>query len=362
MSKYTTEVRYICETAAGLVDSEGYSSIDEILTTAAPVIFNFDYPIFDEAYRIPLEKKILKHFYTREICEETVGLWKLRLDDKMNVIMPYFNQLYNSELIKFNPMWDTDIKTSHAGNETGVSENSHDYTQKTESRKSNQEGFNEDTENKNKTSEMGTKNATFNKDEETVNSGTSSNATTSNGIETHKDSSESIGEHTNAGNNIELYSDTPQGSINNIDKTISSAYLTNATKNENEGTDNTISVGENTSNRESENITTSNGIEKTENSVKSNNTENVVDNSLKINDGNTSRTGSKIGNEEGVTDYSNIGTGNSNFNNTNQYIESIVGKRGYGSYSKMLLEFRDTFLNIDAMILDALETLFISLW
>lgn len=106
MSKYTTELRYICEVNAGLTESVGYNSIQDVLEEAAPKIFDFDYPIFDENYRLPLEIKILKHYYTREISEETVGLWKLRLDARMNEIMPLYNQMYESTLLKFNPLHD----------------------------------------------------------------------------------------------------------------------------------------------------------------------------------------------------------------------------------------------------------------
>lgn len=105
MSKYTTEVRYICETSAGLDTSVGANSVDEVIAKALDKVFNFDFPIFDENYRAVLETKILKHFYTREIGEETVGLWKLRLNTKLNEIMPYYNKLYNSELIEFNPLY-----------------------------------------------------------------------------------------------------------------------------------------------------------------------------------------------------------------------------------------------------------------
>ena len=115
MSKYTTELRYICEYEAGLSESKGYNNIDEIVTLAAPKIFSFDFPIFDEEYRLPLEKKILKHYYTREISEETYGLWKLRLEDKMNLIMPYYNKLYPSDDLDFNPFNDTDITKEHDG-------------------------------------------------------------------------------------------------------------------------------------------------------------------------------------------------------------------------------------------------------
>ena len=121
MSKYTTEVRFICETAAGLDTSEGYLKTKDIIEKARPTIFDFDYPIFDESYRSVLETKIIRHFYTREIAAETVGLWKLWLESRMNEIMPYYNQLYKSELLEFNPFYDVDLTKDYnkKKNETG---------------------------------------------------------------------------------------------------------------------------------------------------------------------------------------------------------------------------------------------------
>ena len=119
MSSYTTEVRFICETAAGCDESQGYGKVDEIIQKAIPYVFDFQFPIFDGGYRETLCAKILKHYYTREICEETVGLWKLRLAAKMNEIMPYYNKLYESELIKFDPIIDTDTTTEHHGTNSG---------------------------------------------------------------------------------------------------------------------------------------------------------------------------------------------------------------------------------------------------
>lgn len=122
MSKYTTEVRYICETFSGLDESKGCFNINEIVQQSRSKIFSFDYPIFDEKYRGVLETKILKHYYTREIGLETVGLWLHKLDVKMNEIMPYYNQLYKSCLLEFNPFYNTDfttkrdIKTNEKGN------------------------------------------------------------------------------------------------------------------------------------------------------------------------------------------------------------------------------------------------------
>ena len=47
---------------------------------------------------------------------------------------------------------------------------------------------------------------------------------------------------------------------------------------------------------------------------------------------------------------------------TEEYIENIFGKRGGITYSKMLTEFRETFLNIDLMIVNELRPLFFGLW
>lgn len=111
MSKYTTEVRFICETLAGIAEQGDYSSINEVIGKAREKIFDFDYPIFDENYRNTLENKILLHYYTQEIGQETYGLWKLRLQAKLNEIMPYYNQLYKSELLEFNPLVDVELET-----------------------------------------------------------------------------------------------------------------------------------------------------------------------------------------------------------------------------------------------------------
>lgn len=113
MSKYTTEVRYICEQNASLEASVGVNDVDMVLESSWDKIFNSDFPIFDENYRKPLCKKILKHYYTREIGAETVGLWKLWLNQRMNEIMPYYNQLYESELLKVEPFINIDVTKTH---------------------------------------------------------------------------------------------------------------------------------------------------------------------------------------------------------------------------------------------------------
>lgn len=60
---------------------------------------NFDfqltsYPIFDENYRSVLNQKILYHYYENEIGFETASLFRFYLNNKLNEIMPYYNELY----------------------------------------------------------------------------------------------------------------------------------------------------------------------------------------------------------------------------------------------------------------------------
>lgn len=63
-----------------------------------------DYPIFDEAYREKLNKKIQKHYWNYEIGHETEDMFRFALNRKMNEIMPYYNQLYTSTQLTFDPL------------------------------------------------------------------------------------------------------------------------------------------------------------------------------------------------------------------------------------------------------------------
>lgn len=52
------------------------------------------YPIFDENYRKTLNNNILHHYYENEIGFETAPLFRFYLNQKLNEIMPYYNELY----------------------------------------------------------------------------------------------------------------------------------------------------------------------------------------------------------------------------------------------------------------------------
>lgn len=134
MSKYTTELRFICEFEAGLNESKGYDSMMSIIANSWKNIFSFNFPIFDETYRQVLCTKFLKRYYTREICEETYGLWKLRLDSKFNEIMPYYNKLYEAWKKEFDLFTDTNLKRTHH-----LTKEQHQFTSNESNSQSNSE-------------------------------------------------------------------------------------------------------------------------------------------------------------------------------------------------------------------------------
>lgn len=81
------------------------------------------FPIWDENHRGELEKKIIEHYYFRQIGFETVGRFKFKLNMRLREIMPRINKIYQTTIFKYNPIENynmeeqgTDKRT--AGNET----------------------------------------------------------------------------------------------------------------------------------------------------------------------------------------------------------------------------------------------------
>lgn len=77
------------------------------------------YPIFDEDHRDELNIKLIEHYYEYEIGSETPALFKFKLNRAMNEIMPYFNQLYESERLKIDPLKTFKRSKSESINKNG---------------------------------------------------------------------------------------------------------------------------------------------------------------------------------------------------------------------------------------------------
>lgn len=233
MSRYTIELRYLIE-----------GNYDLGLK---------NYPIFDESYREQLNNKIIQHYYFREIGFETEALFKNRLNQKMNEIMPYYNQMYESSKLKIDPLSTIDLEEVF-------------------SRKS-------------KTTGEGTSST----------SGTGNNTNNFNSTDT-----------TDYGK-ISKFSDIAQAQTT-PNEILNDKYLTSATVDD--GQDKNTNTGTNTSQTESTTSGTS-------------------------------------------TDARNL---------DEDTTLTRKGNNGTASESELLNMYRETFLNIDMMIIDDLDELFLGIW
>lgn len=307
MSTYTTELRYILESYAGLDSSTEYPSIDNVIEKSRKKLFDFNYPIFDESYRSHLESLICLHYYRREIGFETVGLFKMYLERTMKEIMPYYNQLYKSELLEFNPFYDVNLTRDHVNKHNGEESSKSDSI-------TNAKGSNADT----------TKNT-----EKVVDNSTEGSSSRD---ETESSAKNSANSSSNS-ENKQKYSDTPQGSIADLEK---GKYLTNATIN-------SAVVNDNSSATSSDKATTTRNI-------------NTGKEQITTHDSSTTTNGTTT--NDAKTETSN----NSNNASIDDYLEHVKGKQGGASYASLLKEYRETFLNIDMEVIKRLNTLFMLLW
>lgn len=319
MSKYTTEVRYICEQYAGLNDSVGYSDIENVIQKSIPKVFDFNFPIFDESYRNVLETKILRHYYTREIGLETVALWKLKLNTKMNEIMPYYNQMYKSELIEFNPLYDVELTRERKTTGNGTTDVKNGEVRKNNSNTQESQDTGSTVEEDNYTETNSNRDVEVNGTQSTEgNEGNTETAT---------------------GNSTNMYSDTPQGAITDLQ---AGKYLTNATVD---------SVNNNTTGNKSTNSSGTSNDKTTDGYNEDSTNDRTVD---------TNTTVDRNVDSNSNTDVS--GYSNTTLTNTEDYVEHVIGSNGGKTFAERLIEFRNTFINIDMLIIDELEELFFQLW
>ena len=302
MSVYTMELRVAMEALTGATEKEEYSGVDELISNARPLIFDFDYPIFDTSYKAVLESKILKYYYFHEICDVPLARWKLMLDNKMNEIMPYYNQLYSSEKLTITPLINESRERSYTKDTSSTSEG-----QSTMQSSDTSTGHTETDETSSGTDDM---------TENTQGSGTRTGETTSNREESR--------------NGQALTSDTPQGTITDVDD---NGYLSGVQ-------------------RTSESITDEQTV---------NTSENTGDTSQSTRAGTTAGTTHSETDTTITTGRSGTDTSTAKINTLDDYLEKTSGITGV-SQSQLLTEYRNTFLNIDQMVLRDLRPLFFLLY
>lgn len=213
MSKYTTEVRYICENIAKnkVNDIDLYNIVSVVDLSWRDIIdldlaFNLCITPVTNEFVIDHFNKIIPQIflqnYTREIGSETYALWKFRLQNKLNTILPFYADMYETLTLQFDPLIDTDITHDSTGNKY--------FTLKNEGQKDNKTVHDEVTSHYDNQGETITK-------------------------------------------NIDKYSETPQGSLEDLE---AGRYLTNARINDN--TNNTEDEGNNNYTRDMTDVTTTN--------------------------------------------------------------------------------------------------------
>lgn len=241
-----------------------YLPMTQQIDLSLPHFFNFSYPIWAESYKPVLERKIIMKYFTKEICSEDVGEWKIFLEQRMNEIMPYYNEVYKTVSKEFEWLVDMDNSETYEGNKM----------------------------------QTGTINGTLTGKTTGNDTGTS----TTNIIDT--------GETVDTSKAKDLKSDLPQANYNNLD------YGTSLNEIDTTGTNKSI--------RDS-----------------STNATNTLDSTSEVNTNNNTST-------------------NANANDT--YSRIRKGLSGSRSLTQLNVEYRESLINIDKMIVDELKDLFMTLW
>ena len=266
------------------------------------------------------KRDFLLHFYTREIGFETMGQFILKLYDKLSSILPYYNKLFESAKLEFNPLDDVDYT---------VMENNK----------------NESTGNKHSDSDtMNNRNINGNMDKDIdirhKICGDERDTTTYNNVLLEKD-----GQITTQYSHRDKYSDTPQNEL--PDSSVEDgSYLTNYRYIHDE----TVSA-----------YNGQPGSGHTGTTEKKSGSETRVKdfvNRYNWDDGNevttTNDTITDVGSKE-----SDETTNNTSLDDK---MKSVSGKYGNKSYAELLQKYRETIINIKLMMFNECEPLFMGVW
>lgn len=111
MSSYTLELRHIHQTYK---------------------VFNFDYDFYTDSNIIKskFEEKFIDEYFFHEIGQETVARFQHRLRTRLNKIMPYYKQLYDTEIAAkdINFLLNKDLTETFERVVTGESSSINDLT------------------------------------------------------------------------------------------------------------------------------------------------------------------------------------------------------------------------------------------
>lgn len=348
MARYTLNLSEICQQMTGLdfnkMTGSAFDRVDDIVNTAIPILISDRYDIFDNGDdRNDLLRRVFEHYWEYEVCTYTPSDFILRLNRKLNEIMPYYNQRYESTKLTFPIFEDTDYTDTGSDDATNLT---------LENNKGNTTNYGTDiTDNQ----ERGTT-----KTENDHSDTTTYGKTVTNEIDT--DTAEGLVQAKRT--DWDYHNDTPQGSISGI---TDSDYLSSYGKNTSELADKTVKIvpGQKTDvNGESYTHSTVEftaaqggniGSEQSRNSGKTGGSDEVEgDFTTTVSHGKGNKTTLDHGHKIDTT-----GEHTSNFSHDASYDKHIKGKANSGkSYAEMLMEYRAAMINIYQEVIDELHELF----
>lgn len=379
MAAYTMQLREIIE---------HYSQYDpnmrqkERLKKGIEEMFKeIDYPIFSEEYRETFQENFARHFYFREIGFETEYQFLFRLESWLKLHMPYFNKLFETESIKYDPLTNinvvvdqdvsrennTDNTVTSTGEKTGhVDTTGNSVTDANDSTTNEQE-----TNTKSDSTTDGTSTSDGTSSNENVShsetDGTSSNKNVSHSTTDGNSSNKNVssGDSTETAFDKKLYEDTPDGRLSITDGLNSSSieYATNITEDKgtksthNDSTSTDTGTTNSTTDGTSTDTGTTNATTDGTSTDKSTSHDKTVTSGTSSETGNMKTDGTTSGQQHSETNTKGtqdsrensvdkivgnvFGTGNETLRNTR------TGKDGTQTYQSMILELRETFMRIE---------------
>lgn len=312
-------------------------------------IFDFKYPFYDETKRKEFEEKFIKHFYFREIGCDTIDRFKWHLEDKMNTVFPYYNELFKSASIEYDVLDNYKLTETYTRNverndkQAGVSSTvgrvQDSATTETDENKTVDSSGNVIATGNDKDNETGK--------QTTVKSGTTNTENNETVNETHETDKDS--------NVKDMFLDTPQGKLDLTNM----EYLTSLTQkvgNESEsGTNNRTSNGSSDTETDetSTTDTTRNATRETEQKTDTTGNEKTVGKVATVSEGEQKTTQDNntrmYSNGESKEEYTLVRRGNIGVDTDSDAIEK---------HNRL----QKTLRNIERMFFDECEDLFMLVW
>lgn len=365
------------------------------------------YTIFDDTWTtfIPEHKKelcdkIVRRYWFYEIGSETPDRFKHYLNEQLSRTMPYYNELYKSNLLELLPLYDRYIETTTDADKTInrslTKAGRRDISQLVDFAKSMQKIYDETNNATGETtsshsgswSEKGTDQHTIeetgtlaeNTTENVVGKTTTSEESTENMVDSISGTKDTTEHQTGSTSSTRRYSDTPQGTVGPSGIDIDKSFLTNYTADSGSSTADTTGK-ETIKNDETKDTTgTTSGKEDktidTTGKKDSDTTKDTTYNGSYNKDGTSEDSGrgtskDDLTSQSKTKDFEN----SSNDTKTNELTadsesegigekdkRKIIMKGFTVSQSELLKQYRSTIINIDEMIIESLNTNFMGLY